>query len=386
MNKPNLTRREQRLARDRRTAVLRAEERISRKGKRYDPYKSSVISHQLRVNHNVAVDGTKAGRTVVKAPKLLDFKEKCDDALRFLREVREEVINGRTHNVLVDLTELEEISPACAVVLLAEMTRCAIYAKKSKRLSGNFPKTDRAKQMLTDIGFFRSFQVKPPEFVSSRESRVYVKTMAGNKSDGRYTKPLLELFEKVCQLRPVAVKRLYGALIECMDNVKGHAYPENIGDRPDLIGEWWMCGFADPVNRQLALVFYDQGEGIPTTIKRVRSIRMRSYLNFDDSRILKQAITLGLSSKKDIRRGTGLPSLREFVDFAPGGFLRVISGSGDVRYIGSTKRIETRRLTESLAGSLIVWTIQEQSDNGEVESEADLQRPVGPIQLRFDYE
>lgn len=386
MNKYNLTRREQRLARDKRTAVLRARERISRKGRRYDPHKSAVISHELRVNQNVSVDGTKAGKAVVRAPRILDFRAQCDDTLCFLREVREEVIHGRTHNVFVDLNELEEISPACAVVLLAEMTRCAIYSKKSKRLTGNFPKTDRAKQLLTDIGFFRSFQVKPPDFVSSKESRVYVKTIAGNKSDGRYTKPLLHLFEQVCQLQPVAGKRLYGALIECMDNVKGHAYPENIGNRPDLIGEWWMCGFADPVNRQLALVFYDQGEGIPTTIKRVRSIRMRSYLNFDDSRILKQAITLGLSSKKDKRRGTGLPSLREFVDYAPGGFLRVISGEGDVRYVGSTQRIETRRLSESLAGSLIVWTIREQPDNGEVESEADLQRPVGPIQLRFDYE
>jgi anti-anti-sigma regulatory factor len=386
MKKLNLTRRQQRLARDRRTAILRAEERLSRKGKRYDPYKSAVISHQIRVNHNVAIDGSRAGKVIVKAPKVLDFQNQCEDALRFLREVRDEVIQGRTHNVLVDLTALEEISPACAVVLLAEMTRCATYSKRNKRLSGNYPKTDRAKQVLTDIGFFRSFQVKAPEFVSTKESRVYVKTIAGNKSDGRYTKSVLQLFEQVCQLNAVAGKRLYGALIECMDNVKGHAYPENIGSRPDLIGEWWMCGFADPINRQLALVFYDQGEGIPTTIKRVRSIRMRSYLNFDDSRILKQAITLGLSSKQDKRRGTGLPSLREFVDYAPGGFLRVISGKGDVRYIGSTKRVETKRLTEPLSGSLIVWTIREQPDNGEVESEADLQRPAGPVQLRFDYE
>lgn len=386
MNKFNLTRRQERLTRDRRTAILRAEERVARKNKRYNPYRNAVISHELRTNQNVQIDGTRPGRVTIKAPRILDFRDQCEDALRFLRQVREEVIEGRTHNVLVDLTALEEISPACAVVLLAEMTRCAIYSKRLKRLTGNFPKTDRAKQVLTDIGFFRSFQVKAPEFVARKESRVYVKTIAGNKSDGRYTRPLLQLFNQVCQLDQVAGKRLYGALIECMDNVNGHAYPENRGVRPDLIGEWWMCGFADPVNRQLALVFYDQGEGIPTTIKRVRSVRMRSYLNFDDSRILKQAITLGLSSKQDSRRGTGLPSLREFVDFAPGGFLRVISGNGDVRYIGSTKKIETKRLTESLPGSLIVWTIREQPDDGEVESAADLQGPTGPIQLRFEYD
>jgi hypothetical protein len=386
MNKSNLTRREKSLRRGLRISAIRAEERISRRGKKYNPYSDSVISHRLRVNHNVAIDGSRAGKVVLKAPKILDFKDQCDDSLRFLASIKEEVFSGSTHNVLVDLRELEEISPACAVVLLAEMTRCAVYAKTTKKLSGNFPKTDRAKQVLTDIGFFRSFHVKAPEFKATKATRVYVKTIAGNKSDGRYTKPLIQLFENVCQLNVVAGKRLYGALIECMDNVKGHAYPADVGVRPDLIGEWWMCGFADPMNRQLALVFYDQGEGIPTTIKKIRSVRMRSYLNFDDSRILKQAITVGLSSKENIRRGTGLPSLREFVDFAPGGFLRVISGLGDVRYIGSTKTIQTKRLSEPLAGSLIVWTIREHPDNGEVESEADLQVPTGPIQLRFDYE
>lgn len=386
MNKNNLTRREKRLVRDSRIGRLRAEERIARKGRVYDPNRSNVIVHKIEVNHRVQVDGSRPGRSIIKAPKTLDFKEQCEVALRFLHNIREEVINGKTHNVLIDLTDLEEISPAVAVVLLAEMTRCTQYARRAKRLSGNFPKTDRAKQVLTDIGFFRSFYIKAPVFSSTQQSRVYVKTIAGNRSDGRYMKPVLNLFEQVCQFQPVASKRLYGALIECMDNVKGHAYPENIGDRPDLIGEWWMCAFADPVNRQLALVFYDQGEGITTTIKRKRSIRFRRYLNFDDSRILKQAITIGLSSKEDIRRGTGLPSLKEFVDYAPGGFLRVISGSGDVRYVGSTKRIETRRLTETLAGSLIVWTIGEQGDNGEVESETDLQKPSGPLQLRFNYE
>lgn len=385
MQKNNLTRRKKRLLRDDRTRIFRAEERIARKGRLYNPFKSSVISHRVAINYNVLVDGSRPGKTVVKSPQVLDFKERCDEALRFLQDIRKEVIDGRTHNVLIDLADLQEISPAVAVVLLAEMTRCAQYASRVKRIRSNFPETDRAKQVLTDIGFFRSFQVKAPPFASTKQTRVYVKTIAGNRSDGRYTKSLLALFEQVCQFQPVASKRLYGALIECMDNVKGHAYPESIGNRPDLIGEWWMCGFADPVNRQLALVFYDQGEGITTTIKRKRSIRLRSYLNFDDSRILKQAITVGLSSKNNIRRGTGLPSLREFIDYAPGGFLRVISGYGDVRYIGSTKRVETRRLKESLAGSLIVWTINE-GDNGEVEAETDLQRPTAPVQLRFNYD
>lgn len=384
VNKKRLTQRERKLTHGMRVAEFRSTERAARKHRRYDPNRVFRISHEVKINKAVFIDGSKAGKVVVKAPPRLNFQGECKDTIKFLSEIQTEIVSGRTHNVLIDISLVEEISPAVAVVLLAEVTRCVFYARRVKRLQGNFPKTDRAKQVLTDVGFFRAFRVKSPVFTSSEASRVYVKTIAGNRSDGRYTRPLLNLFERVCGLPAIAGKRLYGALIECMDNVKGHAYPEVSGSRADLVGEWWMCGFADPVNDQLALVFYDLGEGIPTTIKRKKRIRFQSYLNFTDSRILTKAITVGLSSKQSPRRGTGLPSLREFVDFAPGGFLRVISGAGDVRYIGATRKIETRTLNAPLAGSLIVWTIR--GNSTDMECEGDLQWPTGPVQLNFKYD
>lgn len=326
------------------------------------------------------------GKSVILAPVSLNFKEGTDETIIFLAKLRQEVLKGRVKNILIDLTSLEEISPAAAVVLLAELTRCIYYAGKIKKISGNYPKTDRAAQVLVDIGFFRAFGAKTPKFTLANHGRVYIKTVFGNRSDGRYTSGLLKQFEEVCGLHPLASKRLYGALIECMDNVKGHAYPEFPGTRPDLSGEWWLCGFADPVRRQIAIVFYDLGEGIPTTIKRKRSIRIRSYLNFTDSRILKRAVEVGLSSKDSHRRGTGLPSLRQFVDFAPNGFLRVMSGRGDIKYTRTSKKITSRDLKTPLQGSLIVWTIQEsQLENGSTDV-SDLDVNADPVQLRLPYD
>jgi hypothetical protein len=284
MDKRSLTTRERKLWRDARTAQMRLAERVNRKHKQYDPFRNSAISHTAHINRNVAVDGSRPGREVIKAPSQMNFQAQCKETIQFLGAIRLEILQGRTHNVLIDMSHVNEISPAAAVVLLAEITRCAIYARASKKVHGNYPATDRAKQVLTDIGFFRAFQVKAPKFEIGAESRVYVKTISGNKSDGRYTRPLLSLFEQVCGLDGIASKRLYAALIECMDNVRGHAYPELPGDRADLTGEWWMCGFADPVNDQLALVFYDLGEGITTTIKRKRSVRLKSYWNFSDTK------------------------------------------------------------------------------------------------------
>lgn len=376
--------RKRRLLRDARIATLREQERLSRAGRRYNPFKAFALRHEIAINHNIAIR-SQPGRVIVASPAYLDFRNNTEETAVFLAGLREEAIKGTTHNIFIDLSALVDVSPAAAIVFLAEVTRCIAYTRKLKRLNGNYPKSDRARQMLTDIGFFRAFQIRPPEFESTAQTRVYVKTVAGNKSDGRYTRPLLQLFESVCAVDPVVSKRLYGALIECMDNVSGHAYPADRASEPYLIGEWWMAGFADPdpARRQLAIVFYDAGQGIPTTIKRKRSVRIRSYLNFSDSRILQRAVTTGLSSKDSQRRGTGLPSLREFVDAARGGLLRLISGHGDVRYLNGAPTVTMRNLETPLAGSLIVWTIAE--DGWSDDAEDDLQLPNRPIQLRLPY-
>lgn len=380
-SKNALTKRTRRLQRDARIALLRNAERLRRADKHYNPHKGLALKHDIEINHNITIRAL-PGRVVVAAPEHLDFREHIEQATAFLQALRNEAIRGSTYNILIDLSALVEVSPAAGTVLLAEVTRCMVYTRKVKHLQGNYPKSDRAKQMLTDIGFFRAFQIRPPTFEASKQTRVYVKTISGNQSDGRYTRPLLNLFESVCNLHPLASKRLYGSLIECMDNVSGHAYPLDRASEPYLIGEWWMAGFADPVRRQLAIVFYDSGQGIPTTIKRKRSVRFKSYLNFTDSRILQRAVTTGLSSKANHRRGTGLPSLREFVDEANGGLLRLISGHGDVRYRSKKPVSAATNLQTPLAGSLIVWTINE--DGGSEEAEEDLQ-PVQPLQLRLPY-
>jgi hypothetical protein len=106
----------------------------------------------------------------------------------------------------------------------------------------------------------------------------------------RLAGPLMKMFEHIGGMDPPVSKKLYGALIECMDNVKAHAYPPGVMPRPDLIGEWWMAGFADPAKDQLAFVFLDQGAGIPTTIKDKRSIRFQSYFSFHECQ--KSAVDL----------------------------------------------------------------------------------------------
>jgi len=311
----------------------------------------------------------------------LDFSAHYHQSLIFLNEIRWELLHGRTHNVLIDVRQLVEISAPAAIVLLAELSRCTAYTQRQKSVRGNYPASDRAKQMLRDVGFFAAFQVKAPDITSPTKDRVYVRTASGNQSDGRYTRPFLSLFERVAALTPLASKRLYSALIECMDNVKAHAYdPSIIGD-PNLVDEWWLGGFADPVRRRLALVFYDTGHGIPRTIKQRRMLRVANYARISDARILERAVNVGFTRTRDNRRGNGLPSLKDFIDLAPGGFLRVASGSGDLTYRRQSK-LSAKRLPVPMTGSLIIWTIEEQPSL-EWDGAGDLIEAGEQISLRF---
>jgi hypothetical protein len=359
--------------------TARFQRRLLRRNKHYDPNKSFVIKHVVQLNEAFQLRDVEPGTNTVSSPQNLDFGHHANETLTFLVRLREELLAGRKYNVLIDLSPLEEISLPAAVVLLAEVSRCLLYVRSHKKIRGNYPKTDRAQQILADIGFFAAFGAKKPRPLIPKSDRVYVRTACGNQSDGRYTRQFLALFHRVMGLPVVASKRLYSALLECMDNVKSHAYDVADKTGPDTIGEWWLCGFADPIRQQLALVFYDLGVGIPGTIKRRRSLRFRHYLNFTDSKILRRAVVTGLSSSSSARRGTGLPSLREFVDVAPGGFLRVISGKADFTYERRPARISVKDIDPGIAGSLIVWTVQGSRVKSGAHDLAD-----EPVQLSFE--
>ena len=374
------------LWRQQQLTTARFKHRLARRHKHYDPYKKFVITHRVRLNDGFQLAGIEPGVATVRAPSDLGFTAHAKETLTFLADLRFELLEGKKYNILVDMSSVDEISLPAAVVLLAEVTRCLLYVRKMKNVRGNYPRGDRARQILADIGFFSAFGAKKPPISTPPSDRVYVHTAFGNRSDGRYTRPFLALFERMTNLPPLASKRLYGALIECMDNVRTHAYETHDEAAPDVVGEWWLCGFADPVRQQVALVFYDLGVGIPATIKRRRTVRFQSYINFTDSRILKRAVEIGLSSSSSVRHGTGLPSLREFVDLAPGGFLRVISGNGDFTYTRRFRLSPHTDIRPAIAGSLILWTVHATDSKILAPSSRDLADDREPLQLNLGYE
>jgi hypothetical protein len=289
----------------------------------------------------------------------MNFREDLEATLEFFRELRNELLYGLHTEVILDSEDVERITPEAAIILFAELQRCLEYKSKGKRVRGNYPTNATVAKILTDIGFYSSLNVKPPPTSVKETGRSFFKIIPGNMTDARVANRLVAHFEKVVTFDPIARKRLLAALIECMDNVHNHAYRSD-NDSPDLVGEWWMAGFVDKKVGQVAFIFFDQGVGVPTTLREKWSVKLRRLIGMNDGELIQEAVLRGITRRSSERHGNGFPSLKEFINEISddaGGFLRVISNSGDYSYCKHTNT-KPATLSRPLDGSLMIWSLQ----------------------------
>ena len=332
MNK-NLTRRDKRLLRERRLHRIREARRISRLGVVYNPNKEVGV-HNPTINKRFkAIDPTR-GKIVLPFPRRMNFRENLEETLVFFEILKKEIIHGIHTEVMLDHKDLEKICPEAAIIFFAELQRGLKYKSTKKRIRGNYPTNPEVAKILTDIGFYSSLNIRAPTISAAEPGRSFFKVIPGNKTDARIADRLVRHFEKVVTIEPIARKRLLAALIECMDNVHSHAYRDD-KYAPDLIGEWWVAGFIDKKVGQLGFIFFDQGVGVPTTLKEKWVVKIKNLVGMHDGELLQHAVLKGITRRDSKRHGNGFPSFKDFIneiEDEAGGFLRVISIRGDYTY------------------------------------------------------
>lgn len=348
--------RKKKLKREKTLHSKREEHRLSRLDIRYNPNKPLPgQEHTPKLNRNFRITKPIRGKKIINFPKRMNFGDDKQNTINLINSIHQEAVYGLHSVVFLNHRELESISPDAALVLIAELDRSMKYCG-SRRIRGNYPAKEEVAALLTEIGFYKFLNIAAPKGANNKSRRTFVKIRAGNASDGRIADNLISNFEKTIIIDPIARKRLYESLIECMDNVHAHAYRKH-SNSDDLLGEWWMAGFCDPITYQVAFVFWDQGVGIPTTLKERLSIKIKGYTKWSETNIIKKAVNEGVSRRNSDRHGNGLPSLKGFIDeLAPDGILRVISNYGDYLYCKNHKS-RGNDMKTPLNGSLIVWTV-----------------------------
>jgi hypothetical protein len=339
----------------------RGARKIARKDKVYEPYGWSLKHHVPKPNPKIKLKGKARGTKVIEFPPDVLFGSAVEVgvALDLIASLRSAALGGSFNRIVIDHSKLEQMAPEVALLLLAEIQRCEAYCGSRTRITGIYPHSHDVSELLTEIGFFEALNIKAPALPAAHKPRTYVRIERHNKTTARLADSLLECFSEEFAFDEQDRKRLHVALVECMDNVFEHAYKFSSMD-PYLYKEWWLVGYADHSDSSIGFMFYDQGAGIPRTIRRRKSQRILTRLaTWTDGHWIERAVRKQISRHKSGRRGHGLEKLKKFLDrLGVDGSLRVIANRGDVEFATSEKSASIDNLEKGLDGTLIVWKLR----------------------------
>lgn len=313
---------------------------------------------QLTTNAGIQLVQLTAGKTI---PNNLCLDTALRETLTFFFQLRAKTVNrgfptfkSQPMNIgwirgYTDFTTLRRISPGAALILAAEYDRIYRY--------GNIPALaidlhhwdDNVYSTLFQLGFFnllglQAGQARLPTPVDTTVLQApMVRGIDTNWQEAGST--LLDLFEKVGGDQSLRVN-LLGAIVDAIENVRGHAYGGRNQLQEKLIPPfWWLSGAADTVNRRLTLAIYDQGNTIPVTLPKVWPAQQISDAfvrlfgrkveharSENDREALEVAMRLSSTSTHKSERGKGLSKIRHVVSECSGGRLRVVSRRGNYEY------------------------------------------------------
>ena len=270
-----------------------------------------------------------------------------------------------------DIAAIRVITPAAALVLAAEFDRAQRRNRLGRRGIVNADGWEpRVARTLIEVGFLNHLRATLPndQRVGPRQPRLRMLPMlTGIQNEPAEIERLgqdLELL-MASTIDSALRQAIYSGLIEAMDNCAAHAYPEEYEFRfPTEHHRWWMS--ASVANgRQLEVIFFDQGATIPGTLphsgKREFARQwLTTTLNLvgieaaDDGQRIQAAMAAGRSVFDEPGRGFGLLQMRQLVEIATSGSLRILSRRGLYIYEkGAGETVTT--FDRSIGGTLVHW-------------------------------
>lgn len=349
-------------------------------------------------------------RAVEKLPRDFCLETNRDEVIAFLESVRSRFVRrvkqrylprkpGRVRAVrnYFDFVNIENITPAAALVLAAEYDRGRIrgYNAALKTAAQNYVQhhleldPDKMRYPLIDVdkwqpqvlrtlyqlGFFRLLDIEdfvpdPPdqaEYILPFQSGDYVDSTAL----GEFTIELRSLLDQLKFPNTNKVTHVHGRLVDAVENVIVHAYPTEVTDwQYPHVGRWWITASVDSDQNRINLIVYDQGVSIPGSLPyspkfSVISGLLTSLVGIDDAftdpkydaDAIKSAIEAGRSQTEDPHRGKGLLFMRDLVkEVGSKSELRIMSRNGAYLY-RSDGHEEAWNHDSSIGGTLIEWRL-----------------------------
>jgi hypothetical protein len=338
---------------------------LGRKGKRgpsgLDP--SGVVGLNDHTRGSVKISSDR--KLVLELPARLDFEE-CYEATAshfgLLRQATQGVRQVRT----LRFNDIRYISPSAALVLASEVDRW--NQLEHGTLRADVESWDKeVERLLCEMGYFELLGIPRPADMGKSENMTFLQFKRGDLADRDAGKLAKQLRMEIEALLGFDIKKhfLFEGLSEAITNVCQHAYPEGGGFGAK---QWWLSASYERRSRELCVMFYDQGAGIPGTLPKWKFFeRVKDLFNgWTDSQKIEAAMEAGRSSSKLAERGKGLQNLVEFAKWHREGRLSIYSLQGMYRIMSKRNdgeldpptTTERRDHKNSVGGTLIEWSVK----------------------------
>jgi hypothetical protein len=340
-----------------------------------------LIERQKRIveayRHGLVYDPDMLRKTLV-LPRVFSLVDNYEETATTLDKLRTTVLK-ENKPVMLHFEKMEHIDPSAALTLVAEIYRCRklrVWRNNGSFVTGTYPRHPAVRKQLSDMGFYGLLDVLDDLGVPEEDSEIrpaFLRFMTGNQVLSRLIAEFVAVVQRheIVTLNPQAQRRLVGALIEAMSNADEHGY-RKAGNVSRMNRRWWISASIDVVNREVCVMLFDQGVGIPVTLdlslydKVAMPLFNQEWLQLlrskpSDGVIVKAATELHRTSTQQSGRGKGFRDMKAFVDQCKTGTLRVLSNRGQYHYVGGSDHESADEgytdVQQSLGGTLIEWRI-----------------------------
>lgn len=358
------------LHRQRRAKVLKALARQNRGSAAWARRRSEFEANRRLLPPTVFDYQSYPGFGAFSPPVHLSFTENYEATLAFILDFRRlffergryKFPDGQRRKIFADFAKIQRIDAGAGLVLAAEIDR---YVKSRPVVPDVRDDTwqEDVWNFFSEAGLFELLQIDPkalaPTAKSDSSSRRTLRLRSDSIKTGRIAKQIRDEIEKLSGKQIAARPLAYTAIAEALANV-GHAYPSWYRSWPwKPSRRWWALGFWDASRNTVGLQLYDQGAGIPATLPRQQHWhRLLPFLEPERkaSGLIEAGLKYGRTSTGQPGRGKGLAEMADWIETSGSGFLRILSGEGEVTYRPDHK-VDRRDFNARFCGTLIEWEV-----------------------------
>ena len=313
--------------------------------------------------------GKHRNTTPLECPEIFVLDSNHDEVVKVVDKIRKLSTRQRNERVYIDFRKIKKLSPGAALVLVAELdcwNNDTLNSRRRLTPVDLIEWDENIRRQLKDMGFFDLLQVDSNIVATlnfgSTSSR-YVRFRTGLKVEGQVVDEL-----RTVDLDPyVSVPNrhlLFAAVTEAMTNVVHHAYSDKLEHSSRK--HWWLSASHNVDKKEMRILIYDRGIGIPESLPRQWKEQLRQILpdalTRDDSKMIKAAHDLSRSVTQLQVRGHGLDrDIRKYIEKIDcDATYRVVSGNGEYTYeVNSSKIVSEnlRNFKHPLRGTLIEWRL-----------------------------